>query len=88
MTGLLTMAILVGLLGPLAVRYGADTRDGQDWHRHAGQWRPPHRPSLRAGGSGMAPSLAGQMAPSLAGQTAGQMVEAGPSRPRSVGGAA
>lgn len=78
MTGLLTMAILVGLLGPLAVRYGADTRDGQDWHRHAGQWRPPHRPSL----------LAGQTAGQTAGQMAGQMVEAGPSRPRSVGGAA
>jgi hypothetical protein len=48
MTGLLTMAILVGLLGLLAMRFGADSRDGQDWHRRPGQWRPSQRPPRRA----------------------------------------
>jgi hypothetical protein len=47
MTGLLTMAILVTLMGLLAARFGVDSRDGRDWHRRPGQW-PLHRLDRRA----------------------------------------
>lgn len=47
MTGLLTMAILVTLMGLLAMRFGVDSRDGRDWHGRPGRW-PPHRPVRRA----------------------------------------
>jgi len=84
MTGLLTMTILVLLIGLLALRFGADTRDGRDWHRQPGQWRPPHRPAHRSGAS---PVVTLRVVPN---PDRGSMrpAEAGSSRPRSVGGAA
>jgi hypothetical protein len=76
MTGLLTMTILVSLTGLVAMRFGVDTRDGQDWHPQPDQWQPSHRPARRAGGYRVVPLPAVQIA------------EGGSRRPGTVGDAA
>ncbi len=35
MTGLLIVGLLIALTGVLAMCFGADTRDGQDWSHRA-----------------------------------------------------
>lgn len=84
MSGLLTITILITLTGLLAMGFGVDSRDGQDWRRRPGQWRPSHRPARRAEVSWMPLQRTPRVHPSPA-PGAG---EAGSSRPRSVRGAA
>lgn len=47
MTSMLIMAAIVVLMGLLAIRFGADTRDGQDWREQPDEWRQRSNPPFR-----------------------------------------